>query len=259
MKIAILQFSPAFCNQEKTIISLKPLLEKAGEADLIVLPELANSGYNFRTTDEAFQNAENPETSPFTAMIHDFCKEKKCAVVTGINEKAGNKIFNSSLLIDETGIKGKYRKIHLFWNEKDFFHPGDGKPEVYDVKGAKVGMLICFDWMFPEIWRFLALKGAEIICDPSNLVLLGKAQKAIPVHAMINRIYVALANRVGTEGRLTFTGSSLIAGPEGEVLVSASANENEVIMAEINPEKARDKMITPRNHVFGDRRPEFYF
>lgn len=192
-------------------------------------------------------------------MIHDFCKEKKCAVVTGINEKAGNKIFNSSLLIDETGIKGKYRKIHLFWNEKDFFHPGDGKPEVYDVKGAKVGMLICFDWMFPEIWRFLALKGAEIICDPSNLVLLGKAQKAIPVHAMINRIYVALANRVGTEGRLTFTGSSLIAGPEGEVLVSASANENEVIMAEINPEKARDKMITPRNHVFGDRRPEFYF
>jgi predicted amidohydrolase len=259
MKIAILQFSPAFCNPEKTIISLKPLLEKADEADLIVLPELANSGYNFRTTDEAFQNSENPETSPFTAMIHAFCKAKKCAVVTGFNEKSGDKIFNSSFLVDETGIKGKYRKIHLFWNEKDFFHPGDGKPEVYDVKGAKVGMLICFDWMFPEIWRFLALKGAEIICDPSNLVLPGKAQKAIPVHAMINRIYVALANRVGAEGGLAFTGNSLIAGPEGEVLVSASANKNEVIMAEINPEKARDKMITPRNHAFDDRRPEFYF
>jgi len=259
MKIAILQISSAFCDLTKTISLLTPLLEKADRADLIVLPELANSGYNFRTRDEAFQNAENPETSLFTAMIHDFCKAKKCAVVAGFNERAGDKIFNSSLLIDETGIIGTYRKIHLFWNEKDFFTPGDRQPEVYDVKGAKVGMLICFDWMFPEIWRFLALKGAEIICDPSNLVLPGKAQKAIPVHAMLNRVFVALANRVGTESELTFTGNSLIAAPDGEILTSATASENEVIMAEINPEKARDKMVTPRNHAFNDRRPEFYF
>lgn len=258
MNIAIIQFSPVFCDSGKTATLLKPLLEEARRADLIVLPELANSGYNFRTRDEAFQHAENPEDSPFAEMLHGFCKSNVCSVVTGFNEKARDKIYNTSLLIDETGIVGKYRKIHLFWNEKDFFSPGNLRPQVYDVKGAKVGMLICFDWMFPELWRSLALKGADIICAPSNLVLPGKAQKAIPVHAMINRVFVALANRMGTEDQLTFTGNSLIAGTDGEVLVSASATENQIIMTEIDPGKARDKMITPRNHAINDRRPEFY-
>lgn len=258
MKIAIIQFSPAFCNPEESIARLNPLLEEARTADLIVLPELANSGYNFRTIDEAFANAENPENSPFAEMLHKFCKSNSCSVVTGFNERADDKIFNTSLLIDETGIAGKYRKIHLFWNEKDFFTPGNLHPEVYNVKSSKVGMLICFDWMFPELWRSVAMKGADLICDPSNLVLPGKAQKAIPVHAMINRVYVALANRVGTEDQLTFTGNSLIAGPDGEVLIAASSTENQVIMTKIDPTKARDKMITPRNHAFDDRRPAFY-
>jgi predicted amidohydrolase len=132
-------------------------------------------------------------------------------------------------------------------------------PRPFELNGVKIGMLVCFDWMFPEIYRTLALQGADVICQPSSLVLPGKAQKAIPVHAMINRVFLVLANRTGTEQNLTFTGNSLIAGPTGEILAQASALGEEVLEADIDISLSKNKMITPKNHAFDDRRPEFYY
>lgn len=258
-KTAIIQFTPSFGDVAKTIAALQLLLQKASEADLVVLPELANSGYNFKDFEEAFQLSEIPEKSVFTNFLIAQCKKYSFSIVTGFNERSGNKIYNAALLITEDGIAGKYRKIQLFMNEKDYFTPGDARPELYDVKGIKIGILICFDWLFPELWTGLAAKGVDIICHPSNLVLPGNAQKAIPVWAMINRIYIATANRTGTEGSLTFTGGSLIASPAGEVLVSASADHEEVLIASCDTELSGNKMITPKNHIFTDRRPELYF
>jgi predicted amidohydrolase len=117
---------------------------------------------------------------------------------------------------------------------------------------------VCFDWIFPEVWRILALKGADIICHPSNLVLPGLAQRAIPIHALTNRVYVVTANRIGTEGDLTFTGVSTIANPRGDILAQASQAKEELVVQEIDIAVARDKMITPRNHLLTDRRPEQY-
>jgi len=97
-----------------------------------------------------------------------------------------------------------------------------------------------------------------VICQPSNLVLPGKAQKAIPVHAMINRVFVVLANRTGTERNLTFTGNSLIVGPDGEIIAQASSSEEEVLKADVDISLSKNKMITPKNHAFDDRRPGFY-
>jgi predicted amidohydrolase len=119
-------------------------------------------------------------------------------------------------------------------------------------------MLVCFDWMFPEVWRILALKGADLICHPSNLVLPSLAQQAVPIHALTNRVYVVTANRIGTEGNLSFTGLSIIANPKGEVLLQASPTGGEVGLVEADLELARDKQITARNHIFADRRPEEY-
>ena len=144
-------------------------------------------------------------------------------------------------------------------NEKEYFEPGDLMPRPFNVNGVKIGMLICFDWMFPEIYRTLALQGADVICQPSNIVIPGKAQRAIPVHAMINRVFVVLANRTGTEGNLTFTGTSLIAGTDGEILAQASFSEEEVLIAEVDISLSKNKMITSKNHAFDDRRPEFYY
>jgi predicted amidohydrolase len=258
LKLSTIQFSPAFGKVDETMSALKPLLEKASDSDLIVLPELTNSGYNFKDFDEAYSFSEIPGTSVFVDFLIGQCRKFNFSIVSGFNERCDDKIYNSALLINRTGIAGKYRKIQLFWNEKDYFTPGDKKPELYDVAGAKIGILICFDWVFAELWIGLARKGADIICHPSNLVLPGKAQKAIPVWAMTNKIFIATANRIGTEGKLTFTGNSIIASPSGELLASASANGTEIISAECDLNLARDKMITPKNHAFRDRRPGLY-
>jgi predicted amidohydrolase len=257
-KLTTIQFAPAFGNVNETISHLEPLLAQAKGADLVVLPELANSGYNFKDFEEAYAFSEIPEKSTFIDFLIAQSEKHGFSVVTGFNERSGNQIYNSSLLLNNSGVIGKYRKIQLFMNEKDYFQPGDQKPQIYDLNGVKIGMLICFDWMFPELWNGLAQKGADVICHPSNLVLPGKAQKAIPVWAMINRVFVATANRIGTERNLTFTGLSLIASPQGEVLAQGSQAEAQVLGAECEIGLARDKMITPKNHVFQDRRPELY-
>jgi len=257
-KISTVQFSPAFGKVGETISTLKPWLQHASDSNLVVLPELANSGYNFKDFDEAYTFSEVPEKSVFIDFLIAQCSEYGFSLVTGFNERCGDRIYNSALLINKDGIAGKYRKIQLFWNEKEYFTSGDKKPELYDVAGAKIGMLICFDWVFAELWNGLARKGADIICHPSNLVLPGKAQKAIPVWAMTNKVFIATANRIGTEGNLTFTGNSIIASPSGDLLASASADQSEIISAECDLNLARDKMITPKNHLFNDRRPELY-
>jgi len=258
MKLAVIQFYPAFGDVDRNIRSLNPLLKQAVTADLIVLPELSDSGYNFSNRDEAFELSEEPGKSAFVESLVAFAGKHNSTIVTGFNERDGDRIYNSALVIEKNGVAGKYRKIHLFMNEKDIFTPGDLHPEIYDKDGVRFGVLICFDWIFPEIWRRLALDGADLICHPSNLVLPGKAQQAIPVQAMMNRVYIATANRIGTEKDLTFTGNSIIADPQGKVIASASPHKEEVILATIDVETSRNKMATPRNHIFSDRRPEFY-
>jgi len=178
--------------------------------------------------------------------------------VSGFNERDNGVLYNSAILIGPRGYVGKYRKMHLFMNEKDYFKPGNVGLPVFDIRLCTIGMLVCFDWIFPEVWRILALKGAEIVCHPSNLVLPGLAQKGVPIHALTNRVYIVTANRIGTEGDLSFTGLSMIANPKGDILAQASQKREEVRIQDIDIAMARDKMITNRNHLFSDRRPEEY-
>lgn len=141
-------------------------------------------------------------------------------------------------------------------NEKQFFESGDLGLPLFKVGDATVGLLICFDWMFPEVWRKMALQGADIILHPANLVL-PYAQSVVPSYALVNRIFIATANRIGSEGNLTFTGNSIIVNPKGECLAKASEN-TEVISATVTIKLARDKMITPLNDAFADRRTDIY-
>lgn len=261
MEIAAVQFAPLLGNLEGTINRLARLLPQAARAALVVLPELCNSGYNFQSVEQAWKASE-PIDGPFVQFLTAACRTYGFHVVSGLNERAENCLYNSAVLIGPTGYLGRYRKLHLFMNEKDFFQPGDEGLPVFDLAlGSEswgVGMLVCFDWLFPEAWRLLALKQADIICHPSNLVLPGLAQRAVPVHAVINRVYVATANRIGTEGNLTFTGMSTIASPQGNVLVQAGEDTEKVLRVDADLALARDKNITPRNHVFSDRRLDVY-
>jgi len=177
--------------------------------------------------------------------------------VAGFNECDGDLLYNASVLVGPQGVIGKFRKLHLFMDEKDIFEPGNLGLPVFDIGYCKVGMLVCFDWVFPEAWRVLSLAGAHVICHPSNLVL-PYAQQAVPVHTMVNRIYAVTCNRTGTEKDLTFTGQSIIANPAGEVLSRAPADGDAISIVEVDIAQAENKGITARNDVFADRRTDVY-
>lgn len=255
--ISIIQFAPVLGDPSQTRSNLDNLFRRIEGSDLVILPELANSGYNFTSSKQAFDSSEAIGESSFIDFLTNWANKKNCLVVSGMNERAGDRLYNSSVLLGKKGLIGRYRKTHLFMNEKDFFSPGDEGFPVFEVNGIKIGMLICFDYLFPEAWRIMALQGAQIICHPSNLVT-PYGERVVPVQAIINRFFVATANRIGDEGNLSFRGNSLLADPLGDILAQAPENEESLIRVSIDPGKAHDKMITGRNHVLNDRRPDIY-
>jgi len=258
IKAGFIQFEPVLGDPEENISRIDGLLGKAKDAELVVIPELANSGYNFESKKQAIQLAESVEDSPYIKFLTEEAQKLNLYIVSGFHEIEGNLLYNTSVLIGPNGFIGKYRKIHLFMNEFDFFEKGNLGLSVFDTGICKISMLICFDWVFPEVWRILALKGADIICHPSNLVL-PYAQQAVPVHGMINRTFNITANRYGTERGVTFSGKSIISNPTGETLVTAASDKDEVCVVNIDIQDARNKKITERNHVFNDRFPRNYF
>ncbi len=258
MEVGFIQFAPVLGDLSATMAKIDRLSAHCAGADLIVLPELCNSGYNFESAEQAWATSEEISGGEFVRFLESLCQRKGCYIVSGLNERHGSRLYNSAVLMGPHGTLGIYRKLHLFMNEKDFFEPGDAGLPVCDIGPCRIGMLVCFDWIFPEAWRVLALKGADIICHPANLVLPGLAQQAVPVHALSNRLYVVTANRIGSERELTFTGMSTIADPQGRVLAQASRTREEVSTVEIDISLARSKQITSRNDIFADRRPEQY-
>lgn len=260
MIVGFFQFSPAFGrkdeNIERVICSIRGV-----KADLLVLPELFSTGYLFENEEELKRSAEIiPRGAAFSKLAEMTAKEK-VSLVFGMAEKEGDKFFNSSVLLTPQGDFYVYRKLHLFDREKQWFTPGNRELEVFDIGEAKVGMMICFDWLFPEVSRILALKGAEIICHPSNLILR-YCQNAMITRCVENRVFSITANRTGTEEKggvkLSFTGNSQIVDPQGNVLIQADESQEGVWVTEIDPAMAKDKNFTPNNHIFEDRRTEFY-
>lgn len=260
MKVGFAQFHPFFGNKNKNFERMTQLIQSV-QADLLVLPELCTTGYIFQNKEELASLAESVPEGPTVDFFRGITNGKRINLIWGMAEKDQDKVFNSSVLLTSEGEVKVYRKIHLFDQEKFLFAPGDKELEVVKIKGAAIGMMICFDWIFPEVCRVLALKGAEIICHPSNLIL-PYCQPAMVTRCFENRIFAITANRTGTEQRgekkLTFTGKSQIINPKGEILALASKDKDEVIVAEIDPQIAKDKKATPNNHLWKDRTTDFY-
>ena len=247
--IAVVQFQPELAGPEENIKRLGPLLDSIHDCNLVVLPELANSGYNFTGFEQAWQNSETiGQGGIFQDFLVESARRNQCFIVSGINERLNENLFNSAVLVGQEGVIGIYRKLHLFMNA--------GLP-VFDLGGFKIGIMICFDYLFPEPWRIMAQKGADLVCHPSNL-LTENAQRCLPGISLMNRIYVATANRIGTERGITFNGSSLFTDPSGKIINMASVDKTEIITTEIDTQLSANKMINPINHVFGDRRPDVY-
>jgi predicted amidohydrolase len=260
VNVGFMQFSPLFGRKEDNVERVTNAIRGA-KADLLVLPELFSTGYLFLDEEELRRSAENIPDGPTVSKFKELAKEEDTNYVLGIAERAGDKLFNSSVLLTPKGDCFVYRKLHLFDKEKRLFSPGDKELEVFDIGKAKIGMMICFDWIFPEVARTLALKGADVICHPSNLIL-PYCQDAMITRCVENRVFAITSNRTGTERRgteeMTFTGCSQIVDPRGQILARAGAEEEKVCVAEINPSWAKEKRVTANNHIFEDRRTNFY-
>jgi len=261
MRIGIAQTDPVFGEVDRNIAEALELIGKE-QADLWVLPELFATGYQFRDSPELWELAERVPGGFTTQALVKHAVEKGCHVVAGLAERDGDRVYNAAVLVGPDGFLACYRKVHLFCAEKEHFAPGDRSFPVIDVGVCRAGLMVCFDHLFPESARSLALQGADVIAHPANLVLPDLAQRTMAIRALENRVFTATANRVGTESRtsetLVYTGCSQVVGPDGEVLVRLSSDRVETAVVGIDVERAREKRITKWNDVLADRRPDQY-
>jgi predicted amidohydrolase len=269
LRVAVVQTDPHFGRLR---VNLDRALELMADtpADLYVLPELFATGYQFCSRAEVAKVAEPIPTGQTTRRLLAFARRRRCAIVAGLVERAGRRFYNSAVVIGSAGgsagghegLIGRYRKLHLFAEETQWFTPGDAAPAVWTIGSTRVGVMICFDWFFPETARLLALQGAELICHPANLVL-PYCPEAMRTRSIENRLFTATADRVGTEARggkapLTYIGQSQITDPRGRLLYRAPATGEAVGAAWIDPAQARDKRINAYNDLWEVRQPRHY-
>jgi predicted amidohydrolase len=260
-RLGVCQFEPRFLKLEKNVQTMVELAESA-DADLIVYPELATSGYAFTGKEQLRSVAESYQNSETIEIFKKIARQRNCSFVFGFPEKSADRIFNSSVLINPDGSTHLYRKIHLFFEEKRWFNPGDLGFIVAPAKeGVKVGQMVCFDWIFPESARTLNLKGAQIIVHPANLVLPW-CQQAMITRSLENRVFSVTANRIGTEKsgdkEFKFTGISQILSTTGKILARTNETEVGIHTAVVDPEEALNKDVTTYNNIISDRRTEYY-
>lgn len=265
MIVSLIQTSPTLGAVEANLDAAERAVGET-EADLVVLPELFATGYFFESTGQARALAEPVPGGPTVQRLERWARDTGATLVAGVAESSGVHLFNSAVVVTPNGWLGTYRKTHLFYEETLHFAPGDTGFGVWTCtdKGGRsyrLGVMVCFDWLFPESARALALAGADVIAHPSNLVM-PHCPAAMPYRALENGVFTATANRVGTEsnGRetLTFIGQSRICSPRAHVLAEAPVDAPAVVSAEFDPREARDKAYNAYNDRFASRRPDLY-
>jgi predicted amidohydrolase len=261
MKTGFLQYDVVFGDKETNQEKILSLIGN-DRFDLLVLPELALTGYFMPSRAKTGELAEEFASGKTIEFFRNIARRQDGAIVFGFAERAGDKIYNSAALVCPDGTAYLYRKTHLFNLEKRWFDPGDTGFRVFEFRGARIGIMICFDWLFPESARTLMLRGADIICHPANLVL-PYCQDAMITRCLENRVFAITCNRTGMERqgdeKLVFTGRSQIVGTCGEILANSDGSSEKLVLQDLDPAVARDKTVTPHNDLLDDRRSDSYY
>jgi predicted amidohydrolase len=237
----------------------------AAGARIIVLPELANSGYVFTDAAEARSLAEPVDGSTVTGWS-ELARRLDVVLVGGFSElDPDGRVRNSAVVVDATGVRAVYRKAHLWDREKFVFTPGDAPPAVVDTAHGRIAVMICYDLEFPEWIRLAALQGAQLLCAPVNWPQLPRPEGERPSEivrvqagAATNRIFIAVADRAGDERGVGWVGGTVIVDPDGWPLRDLVLGREATVTATLDLDAARDKRISEHNHVHTDRRPELY-
>ncbi len=267
-RLAVVQMNVTFADPDANLGRIEQYARQAAaeNAWLILFPECCLTGYCFQTRAEALRTAL-PEDAPALREIEQLARSLGRWLVVGYAERSGDdRLYNACTLFGPEGKVLTYHKTHLPSLGLDkFVEPGAGPYEVVDAGGVRVAMNICYDVSFPEAARILTLRGADLILLPTNWP---PGAELLPVHvvptrALENNIYYAAANRIGVERGFRFIGQSVICAPDGTVLAMAGPEEETVLYADIEPQRARQKRLVrvPGKHEIdrlADRRPELY-
>lgn len=245
-------------NLEKATALLAPL---AGEVQIACLPELFTTGYNLDLLGDSYFDLAETVPGETTAYLGQLARSLGVALVAGIVEREADVdglIYDTAVLIDEEGeLVGRYRKTHLYPAENDYFRAGSRLP-VIQIAGVKVGIAICFEHAFPHIFTTHALRGAQVVFNPSAVPAgYGYLQDVrIPARAQDNQIFVVAVNHVGPEGDVSYCGRSQIANPRGEVIAMASGEKEEAVTARLPLELIWNQRR--QEPIFRGFRPELY-
>jgi predicted amidohydrolase len=229
---------------------------------LVVLPELASSGYPLAGADEVRACAQA------SALCLERWSEAAdgITVVAGFCEPAGHSIYNSCAVLDSSGVRAIYRKIHLWDREKLLFAPGDAPPPLVPTGFGPIAIAICYDLEFPELMRDVALSGAVLLALPTATPFKPRPEGTHPMSvtlamatARLNGIFLAACDHSGAERDVAFDGGSVIVSNVGWPLAGPLAEYGEgLIVADCDLEAAHDKKRSDRNDLFADRRPMLY-
>lgn len=236
----------------------------ASGAQLVVLPELCNSGYVFEDADEAHACSE-PLDGATVAQWCDAAARSALVIVGGICERSEHgTLHNTAVVIDESGLRAAYRKTHLWDREPEIFTAGELPAPVVDTAIGRIGVAICYDSFFPETMRSLAIAGADVIAVPMNSPLTGPPHAPHQIEitlacaaAAVNRVFVVQADRAGAERGVEWAQASAIVDPDGRLLAGPAGGVT-TLLARLDVARARDKALGPRNDALADLRPELY-
>lgn len=274
VRVAVVQFEPQVGVEKlkANAAAVEQRLHAAGDAGagLVVLPELATTGYMFESREEAFAHSETIPDGPSLQMFERVAAEHGLYVVGCVVERDGERLYDTAVLVGSDGYIGRYRKTHLWNTEKLWFTPGNEGYQVFETRIGRIGLLVCWDIWFPETARIVSQMGADIICIPTGWVwtpppLYDASGVCMAAHltitaAHVNNVFIATADRTGQERGAGFMGNSLIASTSGWPIDRiAGPDEDTIIIADVDLTATRTAPIWNQlNDLHRDRRTDLY-
>jgi N-carbamoylputrescine amidase len=271
VRIACIQMEPKVGDKAGNIARSIAYLEQAADngAQLVVLPELCNSGYVFESMDEARALSEPFPGGETCNAWSEVAARRNLHIVAGVDECDGDTLYNSAVVIGPQGHIGTFRKVHLWDQENRFFTPGNLGFPVFDTPVGRLASMICYDGWFPESYRECALKGADIVCVPTNWVPINGQREDREAMANIltmaaahsNSVFIACADRIGTERGQPFIGQSIIVSFTGWPIGGPAKPDQEEILyadADLSDPARRGAWNEFNKNPLGDRRPDEY-
>jgi len=237
----------------------------SGEGALITtLPQLFNLRWFPRSIDTDNLSLAENEDGPTVTALRETASANKTVIIAPVFEVDDGARYNTAFVIGAGGeIIGKYRKMHVpqipLWEEREYFSPGDLGFPVFDTPHARIGVQICWDVFFPEGFRILALKGADVVFVPTASAFehsRGKWERAVQAAAHANGLFIFRVNRVGAEEKQEFYGGSFCARPDGEMTAAPSGASDGVVLVDMDlseVSRARNEWVFMK-----DRRPAEY-